>query len=67
MLPVFVGFVDTTATVVVNDEHSEYRWVTFDEAIKMVPFAGQRHVLRHVRAEFIERAPVRHLLIKDAP
>ena len=26
----------------------------------MVPFAGQRHVLRHVNAEFVEREPVRN-------
>lgn len=32
----------------------------------MVPFAGQRHVLRHVRAEFVEREPIRHLLVKAA-
>lgn len=64
MLPVFVGFVDHGANVVINDEHSEYCWVSFEAAVNMVPFAGQRHVLRHVEAEFAQREPVRHLLIK---
>lgn len=66
LLPVFVGFVGVDATVVINHEHSDFRWVSFDEALGMVPFAGQRHVLRHVRAEFAEREPVRYLLIKQA-
>lgn len=64
MLPVFVGFVETNATVAINHEHSEFRWVSFEAALNMVPFAGQRHVLRHVEAEFVEREPVRHLLIE---
>jgi hypothetical protein len=59
LLPVFVGFVAPSATVIINHEHSEFRWVSFDEALTMVPFAGQRHV----KAEFVDREPVRHLLI----
>ncbi|MDP9812354.1 dATP pyrophosphohydrolase [Rhizobium tibeticum] len=34
MLSVFVGFVDAGATVVINDEHSEFRWVSFEEALR---------------------------------
>ncbi|MGK9167240.1 NUDIX domain-containing protein [Inquilinus limosus] len=63
LLPVFVGFAPPDAAVRLNPEHSEFRWVGFDEAIEMVPFAGQRHVLRHVQREFIDREPSRWLLI----
>lgn len=66
MLPVFVGFVEANAAVTINHEHSEFRWVSFEAAAAMVPFAGQRHVLRHVEAEFVQREPVRHLLIRAA-
>ncbi len=66
LLPVFVGFVGTDATVVINHEHSESRWVSFDTALGMMPFAGQRRVLRHVESEFVRREPVRHLLIETA-
>ncbi|WP_139812127.1 NUDIX hydrolase, partial [Ensifer aridi] len=59
LLPVFVGFVESQAAVVINHEHSEYRWMSFEEALTMVPFAGQRHVLRHVKGEFVDREPVR--------
>lgn len=32
MLPVSVGFVDAKAAVIINDEHSEFQWVSFDAA-----------------------------------
>ena len=62
--PVFVGFIDSTAKVSLNHEHSEYRWVRFAEAIEMVAFGGQRRILRWVEDEFINRTPSKHLLIK---
>ena len=39
--PVFVAFIYSGAKVSLNYEHSEYRWVSFDEAIEMVAFGGQ--------------------------
>lgn len=66
ILPVFVAHIDPAASVQLNPEHSEYRWVTFDEAERMVPFAGQRKILRHVEAEFVLREPSHHLEIKVA-
>jgi dATP pyrophosphohydrolase len=66
ILPVFVGFVDARAGVVLNREHSEFRWVSFEIARSMVPFAGQRHVLRHIESEFVLREPVRQLLVEAA-
>jgi len=63
--PVFVAFIDSTAMVTLNHEHSEYRWVSFDEAIEMVAFGGQRRVLRWVEDEFVKRNPSKHLLIED--
>lgn len=65
ILPVFVGFVDADAQVVINEEHSEFRWVSFEAALTMVTFAGQRNVLKHIEAEFAQREPVRHLLIHN--
>lgn len=62
--PVFVGFIDSTAKVVLNHEHSEYRWVSFDEAVEMVAFGGQRRVLRWIEDEFVKRHPSKHLLIE---
>ncbi|WP_425646968.1 NUDIX hydrolase [Agrobacterium leguminum] len=63
MLPVFVGFVDSDSEVVLNEEHSAFCWVSFAEALSMVPFAGQRHVLRHIEAEFVHRKALDYLLL----
>ena len=57
LLPVFVGLVAADAAVTLNPEHSEHRWLGVEDAVALVPFAGQRHLLRHVEAEFVARAP----------
>ena len=61
--PVFVALVDPSAEVILNEEHSDYRWSGFDEAMELVTFGGQRHVLRWIEAEFVKRVPSKHLLI----
>jgi dATP pyrophosphohydrolase len=61
--PVFVAFIDNTAEVLLNHEHSAFRWVSFEEAVELVAFGGQRRVLRWVEEEFIKRTPSKHLLI----
>lgn len=66
LLPVFVGFVRQGDAVRLNAEHSEARWVAFDDALRMVPFAGQRNVLRHIENEFVARQPNRWLLVFSA-
>ena len=63
MAPVFVAFIDEAAEVALNHEHSDHRWVGFDEAVEMVSFGGQRRVLRWIEEEFVKRTPSRHLLI----
>ena len=62
--PVFVAIVDAQADVTLNQEHSEHRWTTFDEAVEMVAFGGQRRVLRWIEDEFVRRSPSRHLAIE---
>ncbi|MHC2419929.1 hypothetical protein ACVMB2_003839 [Sinorhizobium meliloti] len=52
--------------MIINHEHSEFRWGSFGEALTVVPFAGQRHVLRRVKAEFVEWEPIRQLFITAA-
>ena len=64
MAPVFVAFIDGTANVQLNHEHSAYRWASFDEAIDLVAFGGQRRILRWIREEFVHRNPSNHLLIE---
>lgn len=66
MLPVFVGYAAPGFNVRLNAEHSEFTWASFDDAAELVPFAGQRNVLRHVESEFVRRKPSHWLLIDRA-
>ena len=63
MAPVFVAMVEPDAQVVLNAEHSAFRWLCFDEARELVEFGGQRRCLNWIEAEFIQRRPSRHLII----
>jgi dATP pyrophosphohydrolase len=63
VFPVFVGFVAPDPRVTLNEEHSEARWMTFEEADAAVTFGGQRAVLQHVRREFVDRPPTEWLRI----
>jgi dATP pyrophosphohydrolase len=63
MAPVFVAIIEPDRDVLLNHEHSEYRWVTFNQALNMVAFGGQRRVLQWIEDEFIKRTPSRHLRI----
>ena len=62
--PVFVGMIDGVQPVTLNEEHSEFEWLSFDEAMRRVPFAGQVHVLEQIRRQFVQREPSRWLRIE---
>ena len=55
--PIFVAYVGSEATVRLNEEHSAYCWVSIDRAVELLPFPGQKTMLRHIRHWFLEREP----------
>lgn len=57
LVPLFVGWVDEKSEVRLNHEHSEYAWVTFEEAKTLLPFPGQRERIDWVRKHFVENEP----------
>ncbi|MEM0945525.1 MAG: NUDIX hydrolase, partial [Pseudomonadota bacterium] len=57
IVPVFVAIVSADATVTLNAEHADYRWLPLLEALETVAFSGQRAMLRHEAAEFVDRQP----------
>ncbi|WP_079479085.1 NUDIX hydrolase [Halobacillus salinus] len=63
MAPVFVGFVSENQEVELNDEHSEYIWATFDEAVETVSLPGNDDVLRSIEKHFARRTPLPDLKI----
>jgi dATP pyrophosphohydrolase len=65
VVPIFVGVVAADRAVTINEENSDHRWVSFDEAVALVPFAGHRAALRHIRSAFVDAAPGEWLRIAD--
>lgn len=42
MIPVFAVLVNENQKVIISEEHSEYKWVKREEAIKLLAWPGQR-------------------------
>jgi dATP pyrophosphohydrolase len=64
--PVFVAFVSNSVEVTLNDENSEFKWVSFAEAKTMLPFPGQKKILDSIYENFVSKPPLELLLIKTA-
>lgn len=63
--PVFVGYVEEQQEVTLNYEHSEYKWLSFKEAIDMVSLPGNDEVLISIEKHFVMRNPSEYLRIEN--
>ena len=63
--PVFIAFVDEESDVILNTEHSVYRWCTAAEAVALLTFPGTREIVEKVNRYFVEETPNPFLRIKD--
>ncbi len=43
MVPVFAALVADDSNVIISEEHSEYKWVSKDDAIRLLAWPGQRN------------------------
>lgn len=64
MAPVFVGYVDDEENVRLNDEHSEYKWLSFEEAIEQVALPGNDEILTYIEKHFVMKAPIELLRVR---
>jgi dATP pyrophosphohydrolase len=64
LIPVFVGFIDTEQEVRLSHEHSEYRWITANEADDFLAFQQQKEMLSTIESLFVQRRPNAILEIK---
>jgi 8-oxo-dGTP pyrophosphatase MutT (NUDIX family) len=58
---VFVGHVSTDAKVVLNYEHSEFRWASFPEAIEQLTLQEQKRVFAEIERVYVLGEPAREL------
>lgn len=63
LIPVFVAWLDKDQEIVLNEEHSEYGWFDFEEALARLPFHSQRQTLTTVWQGFVLSEPTKHLAI----
>ncbi|MFG6117234.1 NUDIX pyrophosphatase [Halobacillus sp. MO56] len=61
--PVFVGYVDESQKVNLNYEHSDYKWVSFKEALDTVSIPGNEEVLLSIEKHFVNRPPLHYLRV----
>lgn len=55
--PVFAAEVEAHAKVRLSAEHTDFDWVTDEEALRRFPWPGQRKALAVVREQFIAAKP----------
>ncbi|CAI2337800.1 NUDIX domain-containing protein [Vibrio parahaemolyticus] len=54
VIPCFVLFCPPNQPVVLNEEHTEYRWCSLEEAKQLTPFANQHHLYDHVWQYYVD-------------
>ncbi len=52
--PVFLAMVNTE-TVIISDEHSEYKWVSYDEAVDLIYWPNQVESLAIIKNHFEDK------------
>lgn len=55
LIPVFAVLCPPNQPVTLNDEHTDYKWCTLEEAIDLSPFPNQHEAFRHVWAYFVDK------------
>ena len=53
LIPVFVVQVKKKSKVIISNEHSEYKWVTSDEAKRLLAWDGQRKAVDLIEEYFL--------------
>ncbi|WP_375751365.1 NUDIX pyrophosphatase [Vibrio sp. HN007] len=60
LIPVFTVLCPPNQEVTLNEEHTEYKWCSLEEAIELTPFPNQHDVYRHVWSYFVDK-PINNL------
>lgn len=62
--PVFVGFVPEDQEVVLNEEHSDFRWLSFEDAMGIVSLPGNEEVLSFIEKHFVKKEAPDYLQVR---
>lgn len=61
----FVAFCAGEQPVIINHEHTEYRWCSLEEALILAPFPNQHQFYKHVWKHFIDTPPSSWLRVSE--
>jgi dATP pyrophosphohydrolase len=62
--PVFLAIVNTT-DVKISEEHSEYKWVSFDEAVDLIYWPNQVESLTIIKKQFEDKELYKKMVEMD--
>lgn len=60
LIPVFAVLCPANQNVTLNNEHTEYKWCSLQEALELAPFPNQHAVYKHIWHYFVEK-PINEL------
>lgn len=63
VVPAFVAYLPNDTSILINKEHTDYRWCSLAEAKAIAAFPNQRVLLDHVWFNFVQNLPSRYLKI----
>jgi dATP pyrophosphohydrolase len=52
LIPVFAALVDSESNIKLSEEHSDFKWVYKEEAVKILPWKGQRNSVETIHEYF---------------
>jgi 8-oxo-dGTP pyrophosphatase MutT (NUDIX family) len=63
----FAALVAADSEPQLSDEHDDWRWEPFAEAVQLVPYEPQRAALRRISEDLLERPDLAHLYRIEPP
>ena len=64
IIPAFVVICEKNQKVTLNEEHTEYKWCSLEEAQNIATFPNQKKLYSHVWEYFIKQKPSELMVVK---
>jgi dATP pyrophosphohydrolase len=52
-IPVFAGLIEANENPILSDEHSDFMWASFERAVELLAWEGQRKSVRLIKHYFL--------------
>ncbi len=65
IVPAFVAKLEPDVKINLNEEHTEYKWCSLQEAKSLAEFPNQRSLYDHIWCNFIENEPSKFMRVSQ--